>query len=58
MKVELTRSQCSAVADFIERNILDIIRNDEGIEDFDYLEDLINARKTLFDAANDYEVFT
>lgn len=57
MKVELTRGQCSAVADFIETNLLDIIRNDEGIDNFDYLEDLINARKTLFDAANEYEAF-
>ena len=40
MKVELTKSQCYNIAEFIETNLLDTIRKNVDLDNFGYLEDL------------------
>jgi len=55
MKVELTKSQCYNIAEFIETNLLDTIRKNVDIDNFGYLEDLIDAKRTLEKAVKEYE---
>lgn len=45
--VDLTRSQCENIADFIELNIFDFIRNDIEIDNMDWLCDMADAWKKL-----------
>lgn len=47
MKVELTRSQCSNVAEFIELWLIHSIREDDSIDNLDYLRDMLDAQKIL-----------
>lgn len=53
MKVELTANQCRNVAEFIEHNIFDEIRNDVGIDNIEWLRDMLDAHKVLQEAAGD-----
>lgn len=55
MKVELTKSQCNTIADFIEMNLLDVIRKDTDLECLGYVEDLLTAKTTLEKAVKEYE---
>ena len=55
MKVELTKSQCINIADFIEMNLLDVIRKDNDLDNLDYVQDLLDAKKALEKAVNEYE---
>ena len=55
MKVERIKSQCNNIVDFIEMNILDVIRNDESIDNIDWVQDLLDARSTLLKAVAEYE---
>ena len=55
MKVELTKSQCNSIADFIEMNLLDVIRKDTDLECLGYVEDLLTAKTTLEKAVKEYE---
>lgn len=58
MKVELTKSQCNNVAEFIGTNILnilDVIRKDTNIEDLGYVVDLLTAKAALEKAVKEYE---
>lgn len=50
MKVELTKSQITNLANFIEFNLINEIRNDEEIENIDYLVDMCDAYKTFKEA--------
>lgn len=45
--VDLTRSQCENIADFIEFNIFDFIRNDIDIDNMEWLCDMVDAWKKL-----------
>lgn len=47
MIVELTKVQCQNIADFIELNLLDAIRNDVDIDNLVWVESLILAKKEL-----------
>lgn len=47
MKVELTKNQCQVVAEFIEMNILDVIRNDLDIDNIAWLENMLDAKRVL-----------
>ena len=47
MKVELTKSQVRNLAEFIEYNILDVVRNDTDIENVDWLVEMCEAYKIL-----------
>ena len=55
MKVELTKNQCRNVAEFIEMNLLDVIRNDVDIDNVAWLEDMLDAKRTLEKAVDEYE---
>ena len=45
--VELTESQCNNIANFIEENIFDVIRNDIEIDNIRWLIDVLDAYKVL-----------
>lgn len=55
MKVELSKAQCYAIADFIEMNILDVIRKDTDIDSIDYVQNLLTAIDVLQKAVAEYE---
>lgn len=55
MKVELTKSQCNNLAEFIELYLVDAIRNDPEIDNLDYLRDMLNAEEALRKAVDEYE---
>lgn len=55
MKVELTKNQCRNVAEFIEMNLLDVIRNDVDIDNVAWLEDMLDAKRALEKAVDEYE---
>ena len=44
---ELTKSQCRNIADFIEDNLLQVIRNDTCIDNFGWLVDIVSAYEKL-----------
>lgn len=50
MKVELTKSQITNLANFIEFNLINDIRNDEEIDNIGYLVDMCDAYKTFKEA--------
>lgn len=47
MKVELTKSQCRTLAEFIEMNLFQTIRNDIEIDSIDWLYDMTQAHGVL-----------
>ena len=51
MKVELTKSQCKNVAEFIEFNLLSVIKDDDSIDNIFCVEDMIAAMRVLEKAA-------
>lgn len=55
MKVELTKNQCRNVAEFIEMNLLDVIRNDVDIDNVAWLEDMLDAKRALEKAVDEHE---
>lgn len=55
MKVELTKSQCTNVANFIEFYIFQAIRDDEDMDNIEYLRDMLDAEKALRKAVDEYE---
>lgn len=55
MKVELTKSQCNNVADFIEMYIFQAIRDDPDMDNIEYLRDMLDAEKALRKAVDEYE---
>ena len=50
MKVELTKSQITNLANFIEYNFIEEIRNNDDIDNINYLVDMCNAYKVLKEA--------
>ena len=55
MKVELSKVQCHVVAEFIEMNILDVIRNDTDIDNIAWLENMLEAKRVLEEAVGEHE---
>ena len=55
VKVELTKSQCAAVADLIDVNLLDIIRNDTDIDNLAWVENILSAKRAMEKAVDEYE---
>lgn len=47
MRVELTKSQCKNLADFLEFHLIESIRNDDYIDNIDYLVDMCKAYEVL-----------
>lgn len=50
MKIDLTKSQCESLIDFIELNLLDVIRRDTDIDSLEWVENIL-AANTLFHLA-------
>lgn len=50
MKVELTKSQITNLANFIQFNFIEEIRNNDDIDNINYLVDMCDAYKTLREA--------
>lgn len=55
MKVELSKVHCEVIANFIEMNLFDVIRNDVDIDNFAWLENMIEAKAVLEKAVDEYE---
>lgn len=47
MKIEVTKNQCESVIDFIEWNILEAIRNDESVDNVDWLANILAVRYAM-----------
>lgn len=50
MKIDLTKSQCESLIDFIELNLLDVIRKDTDIYSLEWVQNILTAN-TLFHLA-------
>jgi hypothetical protein len=50
MKVELSKSQCRNIADFIEFHFIESIRNDDYIDNIRYVADVSKAYEILKEA--------
>lgn len=53
--IELTKSQCKNIAEFIEFGIFDEIRNNEDIDNINWLVDMMDAYKKLVDGYKESE---
>lgn len=51
--IDLTKSQCENLADFIEINIFQNIRDDTDIDNMDWLIDMVDAYKKFREAAKE-----
>ena len=47
ISVQLTRSQCRNVAEFIEFGLIDRIRNDPDLDNVRWIADMVEAWKVL-----------
>lgn len=47
LMVGLIKSQCKNIVEFIEIYLIDAIRNDDEIDNIDWIEDMLNARNIL-----------
>lgn len=50
MKIDLTKSQCESLIDFIELNLLDVIRRDTDIDNLEWVENILNANAIFHQA--------
>lgn len=57
MQVELTDTQIKNVADFIEFNLLEVIRKDDDIDNILWVHDMCEAYKTLREAEQKHTEF-
>ena len=53
--VQLTKSQCRNVADFIEFGLIDHIRNDPDLDNIRWVADMIEAWKALEKAGGEVD---
>lgn len=53
LQIELTKSQCENLSEFIEMYFYQAIREDLEIDCLDWARDLLDAEKALRKAAND-----
>lgn len=47
INVPLTASQITNLTEFIEFEFIDMVRNDEYVDNIDYIVDMMNALQTL-----------
>lgn len=50
MKIDLTKPQCESLIDFIELNLLNVIRKDTDIDSLEWVQNILTAN-TLFHLA-------
>jgi hypothetical protein len=55
MKVELTKSQCMSLCDFIETYLLDAIRKDTEVDSLEWLLGILQAKMEFEKAVKEYE---
>ncbi len=53
MKIELTKSQCENLAEWIELGLIDEIRRDETIDSIEWIKDMLEAMDALQKAAKE-----
>ena len=53
MQIELSKRQCKNMADFMEWDIFEVIRNDTDIDNIDWLVDMCKAYETLRKVGNE-----
>lgn len=51
MKIELTKGQCESLSDFIEMNLLDVIRSDTDIDNLNWVRNILDAQKIFEEVA-------
>lgn len=44
MKIDMTKGQCESLIDYIELNLIDIIRNDTEIDSLEWVKNILDAR--------------
>lgn len=44
MKIDLTKEQCESLIDYIEVNLLDVIRNDTDIDSLAWVQNILTAK--------------
>ena len=54
-KIELTKSQCKNLADFIEWHFFQSIREDTEIDCIEWARELLDAEKAFRKAVDEYE---
>ncbi len=47
MKIDLTKSQCESLIDYIEMNLLDVIRNDTDIDNLCWVQNILTAKDAM-----------
>lgn len=52
LMVGLTKFQCKNIVEFIEIYLIDSIRNDDEIDNIDWIEDMLAARNILREAVH------
>ena len=55
LHVEFTKSQIDSLVEFIELFFIDSIRNDEEVDNIDYIIDMMEALKKLRAVANEFD---
>lgn len=50
VKITLTRGQCESLSEFIELNMLQHIRDDDGVDNLTYVRNILNAQQVFEEA--------
>ena len=52
-KIELTKGQCESLVEFIEFTLIPSVRNDQDLDNLEYIINICDAYKVFKEAAND-----
>lgn len=55
MQINLSKTQCRALIDYIEINLLDVIRRDVEIDNIEWVHSILTARDALKKAVETYD---
>ena len=44
MKIDMTKGQCESLLDYIELNLIDVIRTDTDIDSLEWVKNILAAR--------------
>ena len=47
MMIDLTKEQCESLIDYIEMNLLDVIRNDTDIDNICWVQNILTAKDAM-----------
>ena len=51
VKIEFTKGQCESLSEFIEMNLLDVIRKDVDIDNLNWVRNILDAQKIFEEVA-------